>query len=143
MLFEYGKHGALIICCQVEKAVPCQDRIEAPTQIESAHILVNPSHLWEAVSAQFEHRRRGINSRYLESFFDEETGNRLSATASKVENVRILPQPAGHLAQIFSLHQGPASIFVESRRKLVIDAMNVGHQDRTFVRCNLQSANAR
>jgi len=53
----------------------------------------------------------------------------LSATASKVENVRTLSQSEDHLAKVNSLHQASASILVECRCKPVIKAVNVGHQD--------------
>jgi len=83
---ENVEHWALIFRARVKEAVPCQDAVKAPAESQRSHIVDDPGLIREARFAEVDESWRRIHASYMATFFDEEPGNRLGRTASKVED---------------------------------------------------------
>jgi hypothetical protein len=70
----------------VEEAVPRQNAVKAPAEIDFAHVGDDPLPFREARAAAFDHRRRSIHADYFNTALNEVARERLAHAAPEVEH---------------------------------------------------------
>lgn len=86
MLLKDGEHPALRLAGKMKEAVPRENAVKLPAQIQRPHVRNHPLLTRKAAAAEIDESRRRVDSRDPVPQVGEITGDRLAGTATDIED---------------------------------------------------------